>query len=267
LQTHISTVDLISYTITALAPTPELDESAPGIGGLCGSSFLDREFDKWLRDKFVGFHRWDDLYHSDAMRWWESETKRNFTGDIKKKYHIPARGLPDTPELGIRGGKFEIPGKKVEELFEPVVLQILGLVRSQIDETKRSKAVKAVLLAGGFGRNEYLKQRIQTAVGDGVKVERMRDWYALGFRRTMEVHADEASSNTAIVRGALIRGLADKQLTVGRPTISVKSRVARKHYGTVALERYDPEKHDSTRKRYVCYFNVTTFTSFKKQKD
>lgn len=172
---------MISYTINAIksikSPVTHLEESAPGTGGLCGSTFLDRQFDDWLRRKFSGFYRWDDGYHADALARWESDIKRNFTGDLKKKYFIPARGLPDTPDLGIRGSKFEISGKHVKELFEPVISEILRLVKSQTAETKkRGSVAKAVLLAGGFGRNEYLKKRIQAEVGDHVKVERMKDW-------------------------------------------------------------------------------------------
>lgn len=171
------TVDLISYTITGLSPTPRLAEAVPGSGALCGSTFLDREFDNWLRRQTAGFYKWESGHHEDALDRWESDIKRNFTGDTRKKYYIPARGVPDNPELGIRGGKFEISGKKVKELFEPVVGQILELVKSQVAETRRSsKTAKAVLLAGGFGRNEYLRQRIKMAVGADVKVERMRDW-------------------------------------------------------------------------------------------
>jgi hypothetical protein len=155
-----------------------LEESAPGNGALCGSTFLDRQFDDWIRRKFSGFYRWDDGYHADALARWESDIKRNFDGDTRRKYFIPARGLPDTPDLGIRGSKFEISGKQVKELFEPVIAEILSLVKSQTLETqKRGKAAKAVLLAGGFGRNEYLKKRIQDTVGTNMKVERMQDWY------------------------------------------------------------------------------------------
>ncbi|ORY66496.1 uncharacterized protein BCR38DRAFT_430485 [Pseudomassariella vexata] len=62
------TVDLISYTITALGKTPQLAESAPGNGGLCGSTFLDREFDEWLRNRFLGFGCQVQISHS-GLAW------------------------------------------------------------------------------------------------------------------------------------------------------------------------------------------------------
>lgn len=45
------TVDLISYTVTALKPNLEINEATPGTGSLCGSAFLNRRFEKFLEDK------------------------------------------------------------------------------------------------------------------------------------------------------------------------------------------------------------------------
>lgn len=63
---------------------------------------------------------------------------------------------------------------------------------------------------------------------------------------------NDVGSNTAIVRGALTKGLAERQpSTTGRPTIAVISRLARKHYGTKALQRYVPGVHDPQQPRFV----------------
>jgi len=45
------TVDLISYKVSALKPTLKISEANPGSGTLCGSSFLNRFFNKYLEDK------------------------------------------------------------------------------------------------------------------------------------------------------------------------------------------------------------------------
>ncbi|KAI1736876.1 actin-like ATPase domain-containing protein [Xylaria scruposa] len=226
------TVDLISYTITSLTPT-RLEESAAGSGALCGSTFLDRRFDDWIRHEFAAFNEWDSGgYHNLALTKWESEIKQNFDGDPRKRCLIPAVGIPPRVNPGIRGSTFEIPYQKMKELFEPIISKILDLVTLQISEAKKNgKTVKAVLLAGGFGRNEYLKKRIQQQVDMTVKVERMKH------------------CNTAIVRGALIQSLASKTAGARLPTIWVDSRIARKHYGTAVLDVYDPDKHDPTRSR------------------
>lgn len=54
------TVDLISYTVTTLKPSLQITEASPGSGSLCGSSFLNRIFQKFLKDRFESDDTWDD---------------------------------------------------------------------------------------------------------------------------------------------------------------------------------------------------------------
>ena len=54
------TVDLISYTVSALKPILKITEASPGSGSLCGSTFLNRIFQKFLRDKFENDPTWDE---------------------------------------------------------------------------------------------------------------------------------------------------------------------------------------------------------------
>ncbi|KAH6647882.1 hypothetical protein BKA67DRAFT_400113 [Truncatella angustata] len=228
------TVDLISYTISQLKPSPVLDEAAPGVGKLYGSSFLDRNFNDWLLNKFAGYHRWTDDYHESAMLHWESEIKREFSGDPGDTYTFRVMGLPDDPARSIRSGVLEMTLAEVKSIFDPIIDKIVGLVKDQITQAKikSSRDVKTVLLAGGFGSNAYLKARIKNAVGHGIEVKKM------------------PNSTTAIVRGALIRGLADvpqMAANVPRPTI-VRARFATSHIGTIALERYNPMEHGIGRK-------------------
>lgn len=53
------TVDLISYTVTALKPRLEIKAATTGTGSLCGSSFLNRKFEKFLEDKLGRQPGWD----------------------------------------------------------------------------------------------------------------------------------------------------------------------------------------------------------------
>jgi len=220
------TVDLISYTVAELGKIPLIYEAAPGSGGLCGSTFLNRIFDEYLTQKFTNFRKWDSGYHQDAMNRFETKIKREFNGDLRKSFYVPARGLAANPSLDIANGQVEITGKRLQKIFEPVITEVLGLVNAQIKATK-PKAVTAVLLAGGFGRSEYLKKRIQEQVGD-TKVITIED------------------GDTAIVRGALIRGLAERIPKLA--TVRIGARQARKHYGTLAYNIFDPEKHDESRR-------------------
>jgi len=220
------TVDLVSYTISKLDPVPRLREAARGEGGLCGSIFLNRIFAKHLDDKFVNFPEWKEGgYQTDAMRAFEDEIKKNFMGDIHQQYLVPARGLRK-PELGIQNGTLKLSGQEIKDVFEPVIQQVLSLVTKQIQKTART--VTAVLMAGGFGSSDYLRTRIQAAVGKNIEVRRV------------------ANGDTAIVKGALIRGLSEKE--AGYSSIPgsfvIDSRVARRHYGTTAYGPFIPGVHD-----------------------
>ncbi|KAK0100291.1 hypothetical protein ONS96_007572 [Cadophora gregata f. sp. sojae] len=220
------TVDLISYTVAQLGKSPLIYESAQGSGGLCGSTFLNRIFDAFLRQKFAYYSAWvDNGYHQDAMHRFEVRIKKEFNGDLDKSFSVPARGLPYRPGMNIENGQVKISGRELQQIFEPVIAQILSLVTAQIRATH--KQVTAVLLAGGFGTSKYLMKRIQDEVGS-IKVIPVED------------------GETAIVRGALIRGLAEMSPKLA--TVRIGARKARKYYGTLAYDVYDPEKHDHKRK-------------------
>ena len=173
-----STVDLISYTVTALGPTPTVDEASSGSGRLCGSAFLDRIFDHWLRNKFEGYMRWDEEYHAEAMRKWESDLKRNFEGDMTKDYTLPAQGLPNNDKLGIRNRKVIISGERIRIHFEPVIQEILDLIDDQLSRVRlKHGEIKAILLAGGLGSNKYLKTRIERRIGSAIRVIKIENRY------------------------------------------------------------------------------------------
>jgi hypothetical protein len=66
------TVDLISYTITNLKPILKVREAAPGSGGLCGSTFLNRRFGEFLVQKLGQEEGWDDEILAEAMERFDS---------------------------------------------------------------------------------------------------------------------------------------------------------------------------------------------------
>ncbi|KAG4032860.1 hypothetical protein MFRU_006g03210 [Monilinia fructicola] len=107
---------------------------------------------------------------------------------------------------------------------------VIQLVTTQIHKTARH--VAAVLMAGGFGSSEYLRQRIQQTVGGSIEVRKV------------------ANGDTAIVKGALISGLSNKD--PGHPyameNFGIDSRIARRHYGTMALEKFIQGRHDESLK-------------------
>lgn len=68
------TVDLISYTVSALKPILKLDEAAPGIGACCGSTFLNRKFAEYLENKFGDNEDWDEEVLDEVRYKYVTET-------------------------------------------------------------------------------------------------------------------------------------------------------------------------------------------------
>ena len=62
LDAHLGggTVDLISYRVSALKPILQIAEAAPGSGSSCGSTFLNRIFQKFLTEKLGDDPNWDE---------------------------------------------------------------------------------------------------------------------------------------------------------------------------------------------------------------
>jgi hypothetical protein len=167
------TVDLVSYTISKLEPIPKLVEAARGEGGLCGSIFLNRIFAKYLDNKLGRYEEWDEEYQADALKCFEEDIKKNFSGDVNETLLFPARGL-NRPELGIWKHKLRISGQDVKDVFDRVIEHIIPLVTEQIRKTANAqRPVTAVLMAGGFGSSRYLQARIQQAVGTHIRVRQV----------------------------------------------------------------------------------------------
>jgi len=170
----------VTYTVDSLYPTISISEEVPGKGDLCGSIFLNRIFAKYLEKKFRGHPKWDETKEAEAMDRFENDIKRNFDSDPEEKtYIIPAWGFGTNEFLGIWNNKLLLSRETVQEIFEPVIKEILPLVKAQIRASK--KKVKAVLLAGGFGPNVYLQHRIQEAVGPRIDVRPIDNRYVLRF--------------------------------------------------------------------------------------
>ena len=88
------TVDLISYTVTELKPILRVTEAAMGSGRLCGSTFLNRIFQKFLVDKLSLNEEWDEEVVEDAMKRFDLVTKKSFRGGANEEFIIPGESRP-----------------------------------------------------------------------------------------------------------------------------------------------------------------------------
>ena len=116
--------------------------------------------------------------------------------------------------------------EEVKSIFDPIVDKIIKLVNDQIRAT--SRPIRAVLLVGGFGQNNYLKERLRTSLSSAVQI------------------LQPPNAWTAVLRGAVMMGLArsDPRLTA----VGLESRVARKHYGAELHVSFEAGKHEDSKK-------------------
>ena len=224
------TVDLISYTVKSLSPILEITEAAPGSGSLCGSSFINRKFEEFLKDKLTSDPNWGDDILEEATRFFELSVKRRFYGNVREEFRIPVPGIYNNANLGVNRGRFHMTGAHVKDMFDPIIHEVITLIEEQMTSTK--KKVKAILLVGGFGQSAYLRDRIREAVGSTEVLQSPKGW-------------------TDIVRGAFMKGLASA--TPLYQSIKVSGRSARKHYGISSRKQYNETYHDQARRFWSPY--------------
>ncbi|KAI9048312.1 hypothetical protein LZ554_008106 [Drepanopeziza brunnea f. sp. 'monogermtubi'] len=224
------TVDLISYTITALQPQLTVKEATAGTGGRYGSTFLNRRFAEMVVQNLGNLPGWNEDILPTMTDRFETLVKRIYAPRTEPYYTFAAPGLGKNPAMGIRQqGRYTVTSAELETtVFSPIVTEIVTLVKNQIQAARTE--VKAVLLVGGFGQNDYLRESLRSNIG-GVAVLRPDNGW------------------TAVVRGAVMMGLsgADVALT----SVGIESRVARKHYGFELNTPFQARKHMES-KRYWC---------------
>ena len=172
--------------------------------------------------------------------------KRNFDPDEESDFNIPFPGVPDDPDAGMYDGFLVMESDEVAELFKPIINSIIALVEGQIDSLRASGCeVNGLILVGGFGQSEYLlkrlKQRFSTSNASSITAPtaraRNKKTTPLGIEVLQPVNAW-----TAVVRGAVLRGLEGVEM--------VTNRKARRHYGISMRTTYDPARHSSLAKTW-----------------
>ena len=220
------TVDLITYSIVEVKPNIVLKEEAPGTGGLCGSTFLNRRFEEFLKERLSSSPGWDRDTLEEALHRFETVAKRNFSGNVHDDFNFPVPGIANNEKTGVHRGRLQVTGQEMKGLFAPVLQEVQNLVYGQIKASR--KKVKAIFLVGGFGQSPYLRNYLRNT-----------------FSPEIEVLAP-ANGWTAVVRGALIKALGE--ISPHALKSSVESRVARKNYGIRTRVKFIEGQHDKTRR-------------------
>ena len=220
------TVDLITFTITRLTPKLGLRESAPGTGQLCGSTFLNRRFEVFLRERLEGDDGWENDTLERAMAHFDSVVKCGFRGGENEIFPVPVPGIQDNNSLKVRRGQLSVSGKELRAIFLPVLRDVGNLVEKQIQDSKSK--VNAIFLVGGFGQNAFLHAYLQSRVPKTVQVLQPVDGW------------------TSVARGALTKVLSD--VCPSAPQVHIESRIARKHYGQKIGTVFNKNIHEEGRK-------------------
>ena len=151
-------------------------------------------------------------------------TKIAFRDDpAQKTFYVNVPTIGNLEEAGVYGGNFEITREEMRSLFDPVIEQVLVLIRAQVMAASAgSQSVNRILLVGGFGESEYLyKRTFAWASQYGVQVIQPRE------------------ASTAIVRGAVMKGLEPK---AGLERTEVVRR-ARRNFGVPSTQPFVEGKH------------------------
>lgn len=219
------TVDLITYSIRQLTPL-RLEEVVRGSGGCCGAAFLNIRFENFVREKLG-----DDTFEHVrlekprswpmALKYFEDYVKRNFDPDADEVFNIPFPGVPDNAAAGIDCGFLCMDTADVDTLFKPIVEEVIKLVENQRRNVRAlGLSVNAMILVGGFGQSECLLNRLRAKYSHTQpRIEVMQP----------------VNAWTAVVRGAVLRGLEGAEL--------ILNRKARRHYGVHIHDVFQPNKH------------------------
>jgi protein-arginine kinase activator protein McsA len=77
-------------------------------------------------------------------------------------------GLVDDPAQNVRRDKFRMIGAEVSKIFEPVIQEVVILVKKQITST--SKKIKTMLMMSEFDQNAYLREIIRASIDFKIEV-------------------------------------------------------------------------------------------------
>lgn len=219
-----------------------------GTGGLCGSAFLNYRFEEHVKNR-LGSETYTLMRTKKPKTWmmglkyFEEFVKRNYNEDEDTEVNVPFPGLPDDEEAGIDSGFMVLEAEQVKQIFEPVIQEVVKLLEGQVNGIRaKGDVVSGIILVGGFGQSNHLYNRLKVHFNSPKPIappEYSETEEALVQGQHAEFPPVEVIQPlyawTAVVRGAVIRGLDDSM---------VSSRRSRLHYGTSYATVYDETKHN-----------------------
>ncbi|KAF7946500.1 hypothetical protein EAE96_009497 [Botrytis aclada] len=223
------TVDITTYKIDQVHPYLIFDELCVGIGGKCGSTYIDRNLHSLLSERFgLAFGDISVAQKGPGSRFMAAfeMLKRDFgRNDDKDTVELGPLNL-DVPESKYYDKEDRLVLLKHEDmqaLFDPVVAEITTLIAQQVKAAKdiQNSKINRIILVGGFGESPYLNKKL-------------KEWCRKNGNMTLICPLHPQS---AVVRGAALRGLQG---------IAPRVKHLRRHYGSGQAmdfrEGIDPEE-------------------------
>ncbi|GBB85958.1 hypothetical protein RclHR1_01240009 [Rhizophagus clarus] len=219
------TVDLTTRQLLAGYTLGEITERT---GDFCGSSYVDKEFIKFLERK-VGKSTIENLRnnHYHQLQYLIQEFCRRiklpFTGDGDTEvFEIDIQELCPVLKQYCKGPEHEIMEESewiieltfedVKEMFDPIVARIVRLIRGQLSS---NNSCTAIILVGGFSESKYLQKRIKQEFSPQVN------------NISVPIHP-----MLAVVKGAVQFGIKEHVIT---------SRILKWTYGTDIVRKWEPD--------------------------
>lgn len=236
------TVDVVSYKVTQLVPTLELEKMTMATSEKCGSAYIDANFKRWLQrvigDRYyrvldprnigqqVGVHTSESKQMRQLMKEFDPHKKAfsNNVGDVMM-LDLPA----PLEKLNIVGkvseGELIITHEEMKAIFDLCVDEVVQLIQGQITQVEmKHYRVKNVFLVGGFGESPYLQEELKRS---------------LNLRKITMRRPDTKNSWTAVVRGAAIYGIEKEH---HKNVVSTSTCAS--NYAVVLNDSYSSHKND-----------------------
>ncbi|KAK9234506.1 hypothetical protein V1525DRAFT_383293 [Lipomyces kononenkoae] len=218
------TVDLIAYEVEDENPFT-VRECTSGTGAACGSTTIDANFMKLVNARIKLLNDLGLLTvakEEKIMRRCREDfakIKQGFKNAHGQEIAIEIGLDINCPQAQIVEGYMMFQAAHIQAAFEPSVKAVVSLVRDQIAAVEaQHKQLQAILVVGGYGASTYLFDTLKNQVPPA---------YSTRILRPMD-------SVSAIVRGAVVTGIYERVLT---------SRVCRKHYMMMTLQKFQPGVH------------------------
>ncbi|KAI9015286.1 hypothetical protein CLU79DRAFT_797009 [Phycomyces nitens] len=210
------TVDLIVFEIEDSDGVKTLKEVTNGSGSSCGSTFLDENMKNILKKRF-GRHADNNKSAIEIfMNHFITSTKPEFDDEDDEYFTVPAAlnlNGEKMADIGVEDGKLCVTVDELREnVFEPVVKQVLKLISDQVTQSK--KQIDALFVVGGFGQSSYLGKRIKET-----------------FNGKVGLISVPSRGEISVMRGAVMFGLNPSK---------VSHRVLRRTYGLIVNEPFNP---------------------------